>query len=449
MIDVFLLNRERMINSMQSSLKVVRQICGWSAQELGEYIGVTRQTINNIENQKTSMSATQYVALCAVLDKKVKEEPHIMQTVVAVLSGNDRSNKQKENQFFNNDDGVILEDGLLGNIDNNTTFLEKWFLSFPKVKFNTELLNNGEVFNEKGLITIAKHYKVFVNADTLGHTKAEEFFDKFTLLLKEFNNKIIVPLRVIKLMQDNILSFNSDVYIPAKRGLNLLAKLQAKGVIDIRGEASDNAVNNLIQSVFAKHRTTYRLLLLTQNEELAEDILTLNNSKTIKGYPIVAGKLNDDGILEEFNDFSLEDLEIEEDSIDVIYNDISDVIDESEDEIIDEMTEELLDDFKEEEEQEQEDYKEDFEENIYGLEEKEEDYINIDEEDYGDIEEELIEENQEDFEEENYYEEDYYEEDYYEKNEEEIGELEEVEEIEEVENQGEINIEAFGWDSID
>lgn len=361
MIDVFLLNRERMINTMQNSLKVVRQVCGWSAHELGEYIGVTRQTINNIENQKTSMSATQYIALCAVLDKKIKEEPHLMQTVVAVLSGNDKNNKQEENQFLNNDDGVILEDYPLGNINNNTTFLEKWFLSFPKVKFNNEYLNDGEVFDAKGLRTIAKHYKVFVNSDTLGQIKAEEFFDKFALLLNEFNNKIIVPLRVIKFMQDNILSFNPDVYIPAKRGLNLLAKLQSKGVIDIRGEASDNAVNNLIQSVFAKHRTTYRLLLLTQNKELAEDILTLNNSKTIKGYPIVVGKLNDDGIIEEFNDFSLEDLEFEE------------------------------------------------EETQYELEEQEEDYE--------DIEEGLREENQE--------------------------------KAKEIENQGEVNIEAFGWDSIE
>lgn len=314
-----------MITSMQSSLKIIRQVCGWSAQKLGEYMGVTRQTINNIENQKTSMSATQYVALCAVLDKKVKGQPHLMQALVAVLSGNAQYNKLETNQFCNNDDGVNLVDSPFSNIDNNTSFLEKWFLSFPEVKFNVEPLNAGGVFDEKGLRAIAKHYKVFVNADTLEHIKAEDFFNKFALLLNEFNNKIIVPLRVIKFMQDNMLSFNPDIYIPAKRGLNLLAKLQSKGVVDIRGEASDDAVNNLIQSVFAKHRTAYRLVLLTQNKELAEDILALNNSKAIKGYTIVAGKLNNDGIVEEFNEFELEDIDLCEDKNDVVDEAINDL----------------------------------------------------------------------------------------------------------------------------
>lgn len=312
-----------MINSMQSSLKIVRQVCGWSAQELGEYMGLTRQTINNIENQKTSMSATQYVALCAVLDRKVKEQPHLMQALLAVLSGNDEYNKLVTNKFDNNRDVIDLLESPFGNTDNNISFLEKWFSSFPEVKNNQESLNDGYVFDEKGLITIAKYYKVFVNADTLEHIKAEEFFGKFTLLLKKFNNKIIVPLRVIKFMQDNMLSFNPDVYIPAKRGLNLLAKLQSKGVVDIRGELSDDTVNNLIQSIFAKHRTTYRLVLLTQNKELAEDVLALNNSKAIKGYIIVAGKLNNDGIVEEFNE--LEDIDLYENKNNIVEEVINDL----------------------------------------------------------------------------------------------------------------------------
>lgn len=44
--------------------------------------------------------------------------------------------------------------------------------------------------------------------------------------------------------------------------------------------------------VFAKHKTSYRLVFLTSNKEPAEDALTLNKSKAIKGYTIVSRKLN-------------------------------------------------------------------------------------------------------------------------------------------------------------
>jgi len=60
-------DKEKIIKNMQNNLRLVRHAAGWSAQELGELIGVTRQTINNIENHKTPLSATQYVALCAML----------------------------------------------------------------------------------------------------------------------------------------------------------------------------------------------------------------------------------------------------------------------------------------------------------------------------------------------------------------------------------------------
>ena len=37
------------IERMQKYLQLIRRAVGWSAEEFGERIGVTRQTINNIE----------------------------------------------------------------------------------------------------------------------------------------------------------------------------------------------------------------------------------------------------------------------------------------------------------------------------------------------------------------------------------------------------------------
>lgn len=48
---------------LQKSLSSLRKIAGWSAEELGEQLDVTRQTIVNLENGQTKMSKIQYMAI--------------------------------------------------------------------------------------------------------------------------------------------------------------------------------------------------------------------------------------------------------------------------------------------------------------------------------------------------------------------------------------------------
>lgn len=63
------------IAKLQDNLQTIRKAGGWSAEEFGEMIGVTKQTISNLENKKTPMSKTQYIAIRAVLDYELAEQP--------------------------------------------------------------------------------------------------------------------------------------------------------------------------------------------------------------------------------------------------------------------------------------------------------------------------------------------------------------------------------------
>lgn len=65
----------RQVERLQENLQSIRRIAGWSAEDLGEKIGVTKQTIRNIENRKTKMTLTQYIAIRAVLECEVDESP--------------------------------------------------------------------------------------------------------------------------------------------------------------------------------------------------------------------------------------------------------------------------------------------------------------------------------------------------------------------------------------
>jgi len=73
MIDFYYQLRQRMVDAMQASLKQIRQVLGFGVQEFGDLIGLTRQTINNLETQKNKMSSIQYIAVCAGGKTKVLE----------------------------------------------------------------------------------------------------------------------------------------------------------------------------------------------------------------------------------------------------------------------------------------------------------------------------------------------------------------------------------------
>lgn len=66
---------EKEIAKLQNNLLLIRKAGGWSAEEFGEMIGVTKQTISNLENKKTAMSKIQYIAIRAVLDYEINEHP--------------------------------------------------------------------------------------------------------------------------------------------------------------------------------------------------------------------------------------------------------------------------------------------------------------------------------------------------------------------------------------
>lgn len=75
------------IKKLQVNLSSIRKIAGWTAQELGKKIGVTKQTISNLENQKTEMTLTQYIAIRTVLDYEIENNKsnEVLPKVVHIL----------------------------------------------------------------------------------------------------------------------------------------------------------------------------------------------------------------------------------------------------------------------------------------------------------------------------------------------------------------------------
>ena len=91
-MDKQLEQRQKQINRLQKNLSSIRKIAGWTAEVLGNKIGVTKQTISNLENKKTPMNFTQYIAIRSVLDAEIeqnKENKVLPQVIAIVLDSGD------------------------------------------------------------------------------------------------------------------------------------------------------------------------------------------------------------------------------------------------------------------------------------------------------------------------------------------------------------------------
>lgn len=63
------------IEIMQDNLSDLRKIAGWTAEMLGRKLGLTKQTISNLETHKVKLSRVQYIAIRAVFECEVAARP--------------------------------------------------------------------------------------------------------------------------------------------------------------------------------------------------------------------------------------------------------------------------------------------------------------------------------------------------------------------------------------
>ncbi len=102
-------DRERKIKILQQNLSSIRKIAGWTAEQMGDKIGVTKQTISNLENNKTPMNFTQYIAIRAVLDCEVEEHPEneaLAQAIDILLNHADELDDESYEKIKTNIDTV-------------------------------------------------------------------------------------------------------------------------------------------------------------------------------------------------------------------------------------------------------------------------------------------------------------------------------------------------------
>jgi len=75
------------IETVYNRFKFLRQAAGWTSEQVAAELGLSRQTIVNIETKKMPLSRIQCIAFLAILNERGFELPELQKIVRAVLAG--------------------------------------------------------------------------------------------------------------------------------------------------------------------------------------------------------------------------------------------------------------------------------------------------------------------------------------------------------------------------
>ena len=140
------------------------------------------------------------------------------------------------------------------------------------------------------LIDIVKNYKVFIDTCSLLSEYADSFWKHIIPVLTNEKASIIVPLRVYEEVEKyaNDLELckrkapdNPGLNQAARRAKEKIIKLQSEGLVRVLGDENDNFADNVFLTVFTQYRMKYNLILITQDKNLAADILRISDSKAV------------------------------------------------------------------------------------------------------------------------------------------------------------------------
>ena len=159
----------------------------------------------------------------------------------------------------------------------------------------------------KDLKIAVKEFIIFIDTSSLLEPGADRFWEKIIPYLERECAKVIIlyavynELRVHCVQKDPSKPDLNAIAINAK---NNLLRLHRDKYILFCGKRTDTFADHVFLMRFRKYMLDYNLMLITQDKNLASDILNIGKSKSVKTQNrIMVACINIDGDLRKFNPY--------------------------------------------------------------------------------------------------------------------------------------------------
>lgn len=103
------------IKRLQDNLQILRKLAGWTLKDLGERIGVEKQTIHNLENHKSDMKLTQYIATRSVFQYEIETNKNeVLAKAIEILVDNPEEIAESKYEDAQNNFAALAEAAIAG-----------------------------------------------------------------------------------------------------------------------------------------------------------------------------------------------------------------------------------------------------------------------------------------------------------------------------------------------
>lgn len=138
-------------------------------------------------------------------------------------------------------------------------------------------------------------YHIFLDASALCDEGMGEMLNSLVCEIKKATKplKITVPKSVVDCLQDVVQDEEKNLLFGADEGLKNLKYIQKEDLLSVRGDSADTTVMSTFLSAFSRFKPTYKMVLITQDELLANAVQMLNTSG-VEGDEILISKVTDD-----------------------------------------------------------------------------------------------------------------------------------------------------------
>ena len=250
---------------IQKNFRKFRLICEWTANDVAEVLGITRQTVNNIELGKTKLSPLQYIAFVSMLEHRKQCTPEIVAYFDVCLT-----------QFPRNDQKASFN------------LLSSWFDLFPKQFQKSDISENAarNIQSISLMENIVSKCKIIVTPDIFHDN--QRCLDELCTLALQYDNPLIVPAK----------AYVVSLALMSDESKALVDGYEREGKIRFYGNENDGSLEDVITSQILRLRSKYPLCLITNNRILASDAQALGTIQSVSGFCVVTAHVVDGVYLE-------------------------------------------------------------------------------------------------------------------------------------------------------
>jgi hypothetical protein len=159
----------------------------------------------------------------------------------------------------------------------------------------------GSAHNSRLSLPAERDLRILLDTSSLLHDRSEAALERFFVpVVHATGQKLIVPLKVQEEIRKHTRSPSADLRAKAVRADDLVGRFRALGVVDLFSDGEQTFADNVMQLVIVRFCERYHFCLLTQDRDLATDVLRLGERRSVRAKSVMACRLGDDGGLDEW-----------------------------------------------------------------------------------------------------------------------------------------------------